>query len=79
MGVVTILCPRMGQQVSTGIELGRKEFAALSPTRHYAMRCWMCGGEHEWSRRWAYYVEDARDLRRLGKRYTIVTLPVAMS
>jgi hypothetical protein len=52
----------MGQQVSTGIELSRKEFAALPPNSHYAMRCWKCGGEHEWSRRWAYYVEDARDL-----------------
>lgn len=62
MGVVAILCPRMGQQVSTGIELSRKEFAALPPNSHYAMRCWKCGGEHEWSRRWAYYVEDARDL-----------------
>jgi hypothetical protein len=26
------------------------------------MRCWMCGGEHEWSRRWAYYVDNPRDL-----------------
>ena len=57
MGVITILCPRTGKQVSTGIEIDRDQFARMRETR-FTMSCWLCGGEHEWSKRWATFVED---------------------
>jgi hypothetical protein len=58
MAIVTIMCPRTGKHVSTGIELDRLAFNALPDTRHFATRCWLCGGEHEWSRRWATLVDE---------------------
>ena len=57
MGIITILCPRTGKQVSTGIELDRARFDRMRETR-YTMSCWLCGGEHVWSKRWATLVED---------------------
>jgi len=57
MGVITILCPRTGKQVSTGIEIDRDQFARMRETR-FTMSCWLCGGEHVWSKRWATFVED---------------------
>jgi len=57
MGVITIQCPRTGKQVSTGIEIDRPHFERLRDTR-YRMTCWLCGGEHMWSKRWATFVED---------------------
>jgi hypothetical protein len=57
MGVITILCPRTGKQVSTGIEIGRDQFARMRETR-FTMSCWLCGGEHVWSKRWATFLED---------------------
>ena len=59
MGSVTILCPRTGQQVPTGIEMTRYEFDAM-PITQATMHCWACGGEHSWSKRWATFVEDPR-------------------
>lgn len=52
MGVITILCPRTGRQVSTGVEVDPAAFRAM-PIRASIMRCWACGGEHSWSKRWA--------------------------
>jgi len=43
MGVITILCPRTGKQVSTGIEINRDQFARMRETR-FTMSCWLCGG-----------------------------------
>jgi len=57
MGVITILCPRTGKQVSTGIEIDQDQFARMRETR-FTMSCWLCGGEHVWSKRWATFVED---------------------
>jgi hypothetical protein len=57
MGSVTILCPRTGQQVPTGIRMTRYEFDAM-PITQTTMHCWACGGEHSWSKRWATFVED---------------------
>jgi hypothetical protein len=57
MGVITILCPRTGKQVSTGVEIGRSQFDRMRESR-FAMTCWLCGGEHVWSKRWATFVED---------------------
>lgn len=57
MGTVMILCTVTGRQVSTGVHLDRKTFAALPP-RQYVMHCWACGREHGWSRRWATYVAE---------------------
>jgi hypothetical protein len=52
MGVVTIMCPQTGRQVSTGLEVDEATFRvmAIKPT---TMRCWACGSEHRWSKRWA--------------------------
>ena len=58
MGMVTIMCPRTGKQVSTGVELDRFAFNALPVTRHFTTRCWLCGGEHEWSKRWATLMDE---------------------
>ena len=52
MGIVTILCPITGRQVSTGLEVDPSAFRAM-PNRQFTMRCWACGGEHIWSKRWA--------------------------
>jgi hypothetical protein len=57
MGGVTILCPRTGQQVQTGVRMTRYEFDAM-PMIQATMHCWACGGEHSWSKRWATYVDD---------------------
>lgn len=56
MGSVTILCPRTGQQVPTGVEMTRYEFDAM-PLTQATMHCWACGGEHTWSKRWATFSE----------------------
>lgn len=57
MGVVTILCPRTGHHISTGIELDRIHFDRMRDTR-FTLNCWLCGGEHVWSKRWATFVEN---------------------
>jgi len=57
MGVITILCPRTGQQVSTGVEVDRIHFDRMGNSR-FSLRCWECGNEHVWSKRWATFVED---------------------
>ena len=56
MGSITVLCPRTGQQVHTGVEMTRYEFDAM-PMVQSTMHCWACGGEHSWSKRWATFVE----------------------
>ena len=61
MGTVTVMCPQTGKQVSTGLELDRLAFTALPLTRHFVFHCWICGREHEWTRRWATFC-DQRDL-----------------
>ena len=60
MGTVTVMCPHTGKQVSTGLELDRPAFTALPLTQHYVFHCWLCGHEHEWTRRWAT-LRDQRD------------------
>ena len=52
MGTLTILCTQTGRQVSTGVYVDRKGFAAMT-TEQRSTRCWACGGEHRWSKRWA--------------------------
>jgi hypothetical protein len=51
MAIVTIMSPRTGKQVSTGIDGSPRLFKALPSTRHFVFHCWRCGHEHEWSRR----------------------------
>jgi hypothetical protein len=60
MGIITILCPRTGKQVSTGVEIDRARFDRLRESR-FTMTCWLCGHEHEWSKRWANFVEDFKE------------------
>ena len=57
MGTVMILCTATGHQVSTGVHLDRAAFAAL-PAGQHVMRCWACGREHGWSKRWATFVPE---------------------
>jgi len=59
MSVIVILCPKTGQQVSTGIEIDSVAFDAM-PLTTRIVDCWACGGRHSWSRRWATLVEDDR-------------------
>lgn len=63
MGLITILCPRTGQQVSTGVEADRTTFDRM-PMVRATMRCWLCGGEHSWSKRWATLVDEDDPLIR---------------
>lgn len=58
MGVITILCPKTGRQASTGIKMDAAAFQAM-PMKQFVMRCWACGGEHSWSKRWATLSETA--------------------
>ena len=60
MGVITIQCPQTGRWVSTGIELEREDFEGM-PVVRSTMHCWMCGGDHTWSKRWATFVEEDRE------------------
>jgi endogenous inhibitor of DNA gyrase (YacG/DUF329 family) len=60
MGVITVQCPRTGKQVSTGIVIDRPQFDRMREKR-FTMTCWLCGGEHVWSKRWATFVEDFRE------------------
>jgi hypothetical protein len=59
MGVVTILCPRTGERVSTGLETDAATFEAIEEIRS-TVKCWACGGEHAWSKRWASLVAEDR-------------------
>jgi hypothetical protein len=71
MGVITILCPRTGRRVSTGIEIDRIYFDRMRETR-FTLKCWMCGDEHVWSKRWAMLSEDdPRALEPDGEREPI--------
>lgn len=60
MGVVTIMCPQTGRQVSTGLEVDAATFRAM-PIGQSVLRCWACGGEHSWSKRWATLCESDPD------------------
>jgi hypothetical protein len=60
MRTVTIMCPQTGKQVSTGVEMDLRAFQSLPPSRHFISHCWLCGHEHEWSKRWAT-LRDERD------------------
>ena len=55
MGAIMILCPRTGEQVPTGIETDRMGYALMQDGR-FTMHCWRCGGDHQWSKRWAKFV-----------------------
>jgi hypothetical protein len=52
MGTLTILCTQTGRQVSTGVYVDRRAFNAMAMDQR-SVRCWACGGEHRWSKRWA--------------------------
>jgi len=58
MAIVIIMCPQTGKQVSTGVEMDRTGFNALSYSRRFVFHCWLCGREHEWSKRWASLPES---------------------
>jgi hypothetical protein len=66
MSIVAIFCPKMGQHVSTGIEMDQSAFDSM-PLSTDSLDCWACGGRHTWSRRWAKLVEsDDSEIRRAG-------------
>jgi hypothetical protein len=64
MGFICILCPKTGQQVFTGIETDRDGFDEM-PIVQSTMHCWVCGGQHVWSKRWATFVESTPSAPRL--------------
>ena len=49
MAVVTIMCSKTGDFVSTGLEMDTAAFDAL-PSKIYRMRCPSCGYEHVWAK-----------------------------
>jgi len=49
MAVVTIMCSKTGDFVSTGLEMDASTFDAL-PSKIYRMRCPSCGSEHAWAK-----------------------------
>lgn len=57
MGIVTIICPRTGQRVSTGLSMTSEDFERASPDRN-VLRCPACGRVHEWQKESAE-LEDA--------------------
>ncbi|MGH7831857.1 MAG: hypothetical protein ACREP8_16970 [Candidatus Binatia bacterium] len=67
MGVITILCPNTGRQVSTGIKLSRAHFERMRGTS-FTLTCWACGGEHVWSKRWASLSDDEPEGEVLAAR-----------
>ena len=58
MGAIMILCPRTGTPVPTGVETDQTGYDAM-PDGRFVMHCWQCGGDHQWSKRWATFVPDA--------------------
>lgn len=54
MGVVTIRCPRTGDEVSTGLEMDQKTWDAL-PVVPSRMHCPACRAEHVWSKTYARF------------------------
>ncbi len=58
MSIVTIMCPKTGKQVSTGVEMDPRAFRGMPLTRRFTFHCWMCGHEHEWTKRWATLLEE---------------------
>ena len=58
MAVVTIMCPRTGKQVSTGLSMDHLAFTAMPFSRRFVSHCWFCGGKHPWSKRWAILMEN---------------------
>jgi hypothetical protein len=61
MGVLTIMCSRTGDYVSTGIEIDLDGFKAL-PATLSRMRCPACGYEHVWHKGSAWVSEGAAAL-----------------
>ena len=57
MGTVTIICPRTGQRVSTGLSMSREEFDQVGSDRN-VLRCPACGRVHEWLMEEAELEED---------------------
>jgi len=49
MAVVTIMCSKTGDFVSTGLEMDAAAFDAL-PSKIARMRCPSCGSEHAWAK-----------------------------
>jgi len=49
MAEVTILCPRTGERVPTGLDIDEEAFQSLRPVVS-RMKCPACGSEHVWSK-----------------------------
>jgi hypothetical protein len=49
MANVTILCPRTGERVPTGLDIDEEAFQGLRPIVS-RMKCPACGSEHVWSK-----------------------------
>ena len=60
MGMVTIICPRTGQRVPTGVVMDREEFERAPPVSN-VVRCAACGRVHRWTRQDAELLEEGPD------------------
>jgi len=60
MGKITIICPRTGQRVPTGLVMDRNEFER-APEATNVFRCSACGRVHQWTKQEAEWLEDSPD------------------
>jgi hypothetical protein len=65
MSFITVMCPKTGDLISTGIEIDAGSFAG-SPTTVFRTRCQACGSEHAWSKGRAWLAEGSDRLVRGG-------------
>jgi hypothetical protein len=47
VGIIVVLCPKTGQEISTGIEIEPGDFLLLPPVAG-PVQCPLCGDEHSW-------------------------------
>jgi len=60
MGIISIRCPRTGDEVPVGIEMDRESWDTL-PIVTSRMRCPACGAEHVWSKTYATFAGSPGD------------------
>ncbi|HEX4023123.1 MAG TPA: hypothetical protein VHX52_00220 [Steroidobacteraceae bacterium] len=58
--MVTIICPRTGQRVPTGVVMNREEFER-APSVPNVVRCAACGRVHQWTKQDAELLESDPD------------------
>ena len=67
VGIVVILCPHSGQEISTGIEIDEASFRKL-PDVLVRSRCPQCGMQHAWWTREAKLETSGEMALRAGRQ-----------